>query len=152
MVWPAGEAAFLTGAASGMGLGTARALVGAGARVALADIDAARLEEVASDLRAQGGTVSVVPLDVTDPDAWAAGADHAERELGPISILAQFAGVSGGAPIDSLRLDVWRWVHRINVEAQFMVCRLSCRDSRRTASGRTSSTRRRWQASCRCST
>lgn len=120
MVWPEGEAAFVTGAASGMGLGTARALVAAGAKVALADIDAARLEEVASELRQRGGTVSTVPLDVTDAEAWAAAADRAEQELGPISILAQFAGVSGAAPIDSLKLEVWRWVHRINVEAQFI--------------------------------
>lgn len=120
MVWPAGEAAFVTGAASGMGLGTARALVAAGAKVALADIDATRLAEVADELRARGGMVSVVPLDVTDPEAWAAGADRAEEELGPISILAQFAGVSGSAPIADLTLQVWRWVHRINVEAQFI--------------------------------
>lgn len=120
MVWPSGEAAFVTGAASGIGLGTARALVAAGAKVALADIDGVRLDEVAAELRAQGGTVATVPLDVTDADAWAAAADKAENELGPISILCQFAGVSGAAPIDKLTLQVWRWVYSINIEAQFI--------------------------------
>ena len=47
MNWPAGEAAFVTGAASGIGLGIARALVAAGAKVALADIDGRRLAGVA---------------------------------------------------------------------------------------------------------
>lgn len=120
MSWPAGETAFVTGAASGMGLGTARALIAAGAKVALADIDAARLEEVAAELRGRGGEVTTVPLDVTDAQAWADGVDRAESELGPISILAQFAGVSGAAPIDELSLDIWRWVYSINIEAQFI--------------------------------
>lgn len=119
--WPAGAAAFVTGAASGMGLGTARALVAAGAKVALADIDAARLEDVAAELRAAGGTVVAVPLDVTDADAWKASADAAEAELGPISILAQFAGVSGSmTSVETVPLRTWRWVMQINLEAIFL--------------------------------
>ena len=119
MSWPAGEAAFVTGAASGIGLGIARALVAAGAKVALADIDGARLKDAARELTEAGGTVTTVELDVSDIDQWVAAADRAEEALGPISILCNNAGVNGGGPIDETPLEVWRWVFRINTEAQF---------------------------------
>ncbi|MEV6060973.1 SDR family oxidoreductase [Nocardia asteroides] len=120
MNWPAGEAAFVTGAASGIGLGIARAFVAAGAKVALADIDGARLAEIVTELTTAGGTVAAVELDVSDPDQWEAAADSAEQALGPISILCNNAGVSGAGPIDQIPLEVWRWVHRINIDAQFI--------------------------------
>lgn len=120
MSWPSGEAAFVTGAASGIGLGIARALVAGGAKVALADLDRARLAEVADELVEAGGEVAVVVLDVGDPDAWAVAADQAEEILGPISILCNNAGVSGGGPLDQTPLKVWRWVHQVNLDAQFL--------------------------------
>ncbi|MCV7232964.1 SDR family NAD(P)-dependent oxidoreductase [Mycobacterium branderi] len=118
--WPAGQAAFVTGAASGIGLGIARALVAAGAKVALADIDGARLADVAKELTDAGGTVLGVQLDVSDADQWSAAADQAEKALGPISILCNNAGVNGGGLIDETPLEVWRWVFKINTEAQFI--------------------------------
>jgi NAD(P)-dependent dehydrogenase (short-subunit alcohol dehydrogenase family) len=118
--WPAGQAAFVTGAASGIGLGIARALIAAGAKVALADIDATRLAEVKEELSKAGGTVIAVPLDVSDADQWKAAADRAEEVLGPISILCNNAGANGGGELDQTPLEVWRWVYKINVEGQFI--------------------------------
>lgn len=120
MVWPAGEAAFVTGAASGIGLGIARALVAAGARVALADIDGERLGDVAEELVGAGGDVTTVELDVSDAGRWEAAADSAEETLGPISILCNNAGVNGGGTIDETPLKVWRWVQQVNIDAQFI--------------------------------
>lgn len=118
--WPAEKAAFVTGAASGLGLGISRALVAAGAKVALADIDADRLARVAKEITDAGGTVFAVPLDVSDADQWATAADRAEGELGPISILCNVAGVAGMGVIGETTLDSWRWVFKINTEAQFV--------------------------------
>ncbi|OMC42622.1 short-chain dehydrogenase [Mycolicibacterium fortuitum] len=98
----------------------ARAFVAAGMKVALADIDAPRLAKVEKELSEAGGTVVAVTLDVTDPDQWAAAADRAEQVLGPISILCNNAGANGGGALDQTPLDVWRWVHRINAEGQFI--------------------------------
>lgn len=119
-VWPAGHAAFVTGAASGIGLGIARALVAAGAKVALADIDEARLTQAARELADAGGTVVAVPLDVSDADQWPAAVDRAEDALGAISILCNNAGVNGGGPLEQTPFEVWRWIHKINIDAQFL--------------------------------
>lgn len=119
MNWPAGEAAFVTGGASGIGLGIARALVAAGAKVAIADLDAERLEAVAAELRDAGGTVVAVPLDVSDADAWEA-AERAESAIGPISILCNVAGVNGGGTIEETPYQIWRWVMGVNIDAQFL--------------------------------
>ncbi|WP_265444406.1 SDR family NAD(P)-dependent oxidoreductase [Flexivirga meconopsidis] len=120
MTWPAGEAAFVTGAASGIGLGIARALVAQGAKVALADVDAERLAAVERELTAAGGTVTTVRLDVGDADGWTAAADAAEQAIGPISILVNNAGVNGGGAIEQTPLKSWRWVFAVNVEGQFL--------------------------------
>lgn len=120
MDWPAGEAAFVTGGASGIGLGIARALVAAGAKVAIADLDAERLEAVAAELGDAGGTVVAVPLDVSDADAWEAAAERAESALGPVSILCNVAGVNGGGTIEETPYQVWRWVMGVNIDAQFL--------------------------------
>lgn len=118
--WPAGEVAFVTGAASGIGLGVARAFVAAGAKVALVDIDAERLEGIAREMTDAGATVMAVPLDVTDADAWVAAADNVEATLGPVSIVSNNAGVSGVGPVTQTRLETWRWLFKINAESQFL--------------------------------
>ncbi|WEV29579.1 SDR family NAD(P)-dependent oxidoreductase [Streptomyces sp. 71268] len=120
MDWPAGEAAFVTGGASGIGLGVARALVAAGAKVALSDVDEGRLAEAAKELTDAGGTVTAVRLDVSDEKSWATAADRAEEALGPISILCNVAGVNGGGPIEETPLEIWRWVLAVNIDGQFL--------------------------------
>lgn len=118
-VWPAGKAAFVTGAASGIGLGIARALVAAGAKVAMSDIDADQLAAAAKELTDAGGTVVAVPFDVSDLEGWPAIADQAEAAIGPISILCNNAGVNGGGAVDATPIDIWRWVFGVNVDAAF---------------------------------
>ncbi len=86
--WPRGEVAFVTGAASGIGLGIARALVRAGARVALADIDDARLDAAAEEPRNAGGVVTTVRFDVSGPEGWEAarsrGGGRARSGVDPV--------------------------------------------------------------------
>ncbi|QLJ04013.1 SDR family oxidoreductase [Streptomyces sp. NEAU-sy36] len=120
MNWPAGEAAFVTGAASGIGLGISRALVAAGAKVALADIDGERLADAARELTDAGGTVTTVKIDVSDADSWQTAADSAEAAIGPISILVNNAGVNGGGTVEQTPLKVWRWVQSINTDGPYL--------------------------------
>ncbi|WP_210604532.1 SDR family NAD(P)-dependent oxidoreductase [Brevibacterium oceani] len=117
--WPQGEAALVTGAASGIGLGVARALVAAGVKVALVDVNEDALKKAEQTLTAAGGEVFALPFDISDVDEWEAAADRAEEALGPISILCNIAGVNGGGTTEATPLKVWRWVYGVNVDAQF---------------------------------
>lgn len=109
-----GKTAFVTGGASGIGLGIAKALLGAGMNVVIADIrddhlDAARTEMGSPD------RVLALKLDVTDRAAYAAAADAAEARFGKIHILCNNAGVAVVGPTDLATFDDWDWVMGVNV-------------------------------------
>ena len=109
-----GKTAFVTGGASGIGLGMARALAEAGAKVAIADV---REDHIASAIRqlSGDGEFHFIRLDVTDRQGFAAAADEAEAKLGPVSILCNNAGVGvlGGAKTS--RFADWDWTLSVNI-------------------------------------
>ena len=88
------KVAFITGAASGIGLGIARTLAQARMQVVMTDVRAAVLARAAAALAAEGARVLAIPLDVTNRAAWIAAADRAERECGTVSLLCSNAGVN----------------------------------------------------------
>jgi NADP-dependent 3-hydroxy acid dehydrogenase YdfG len=90
-----GKVVAITGGARGIGKATATALVRKGCRVAIGDLDLALAEETAAGLG--GGTVAL-PLDVTDRGSFAAFLDAAERELGPVDVLVNNAGIMPVTP------------------------------------------------------
>ncbi|HEY9090206.1 SDR family oxidoreductase [Parasphingorhabdus sp.] len=110
----AGRTAFITGGANGIGLGIARSLAGAGARLALVDLDADALSRVKEELIAVTEVFTAV-LDVRDRAAYARIADEAEAQVGPVSILVNNAGVSGGALAAKLTYELWDWGIGINL-------------------------------------
>ena len=119
----AGKTALVTGGASGLGLATARALAGKGARLILADIDGAGAEAAAESLRAAGAEAIGLQLDVTDEASWA-DAGAAAQAFGPVRILFSNAGVGGGSgPFEDYDTDVWRWNYAVNAHAHLYACR-----------------------------
>jgi NAD(P)-dependent dehydrogenase (short-subunit alcohol dehydrogenase family) len=80
----------ITGAARGIGRATAEALLAAGARVAIGDLDVALAEATAAEL---GRGCRAYPLDVTDPVGFAAFLDAVEADLGPLDVLVGNAGI-----------------------------------------------------------
>jgi NAD(P)-dependent dehydrogenase (short-subunit alcohol dehydrogenase family) len=107
--------AFITGGANGIGLGIARALARAGAKLALVDLEAEALERAKAEL-GQVTEVFTAVLDVRDRSAYAQVADDAEAKLGPVSILVNNAGVAGGAPANRLTYELWDWGMGINLD------------------------------------
>ena len=104
----AGLTAFITGAASGMGRATAEVFAAAGAHVALADIAAESVREVADDLTHRGFSAEAWTLDVGDPAAIEAVIAGAAQRFGGIDIVINNAGVSGFAAIDAANYEaVW---------------------------------------------
>ena len=105
-----GKVVAITGGARGIGKATATALVRKGCRVAIGDLDLALAEQTAAGLG--GGTVAL-PLDVTDRASFAAFLDEAERQLGPLDVVINNAGIMPVTPFveeteDSIRrqLDI----------------------------------------------
>jgi NAD(P)-dependent dehydrogenase (short-subunit alcohol dehydrogenase family) len=111
----ANRTAFITGGANGIGLGIARALARAGAKLALVDLDAEALDRAKAELGAVTAVFTAV-LDVRDREAYARVADEAEAAVGPVSILINNAGVAGGAPANRLTYALWDWGMGINLD------------------------------------
>jgi NAD(P)-dependent dehydrogenase (short-subunit alcohol dehydrogenase family) len=109
-----GRTAFITGGANGIGLGIARAFAGAGAKVALVDLDEKALERARDELE-KVTEVETAVLDVRDRDAFARVADEVESSLGPVSLLFNNAGVAGGAPAGRMTYELWDWGIGINL-------------------------------------
>jgi NADP-dependent 3-hydroxy acid dehydrogenase YdfG len=86
----AGKVVAITGAARGIGKATATALTRKGARVAVGDLDRELAQQTAAEL---GGGAVALQLDVTDRDSFSSFLDRAERELGPIDVLINNAGI-----------------------------------------------------------
>ena len=109
-----GKTAFITGGARGIGLGIARAFAGAGAKLALADIDQSSLAAAKSEL-SELTTVETFMLDVRDRSAYASVGDEVESRLGPVSILCNNAGVGGEPQVTRLTYEFWDWIIGINL-------------------------------------
>ena len=102
-----GRLALLTGSSKGIGFALARALAEAGAEIVLNARDAGRLEHGRAALAAEGHRVHAVAFDVTDPAAVAAGVDRIEREIGPLAILVNNAGMQHRTPLEDFPHDAW---------------------------------------------
>lgn len=109
-----GRTAFITGGANGIGLGIARSLADAGAKLALADLDTEALDRAKTELQAVTA-VETFKLDVRDRDAYASVADAVEGQLGPVSLLFNNAGVAGAVPAGKLTYAHWDWSIGINL-------------------------------------
>jgi len=97
----------VTGASSGIGRAIAMEFGRRGARLALVSRNRPALDEVATSIKAQGGSAVVIPSDVTAPGAVEQMAKDAIRELGGIDILVNNAGVGMQSPIvDASAADV----------------------------------------------
>jgi NAD(P)-dependent dehydrogenase (short-subunit alcohol dehydrogenase family) len=110
------KAAFVTGAANGIGRGIAASLASAGARIAIADIDPDALEATRAAFEAAGATVFAVPLDVSDLAAVETAADEIESRLGAVQVLVNNAGITlGPIPVTDIDEKMWQWIFGVNL-------------------------------------
>lgn len=112
-----GRVAVITGASSGIGEQTARALAARGATVALLARRADRLDAIAKDIRNAGGKATAHAVDVTDSAALAAVAAAIKAELGTAGIVFNNAGIMLPTPISQRREDQWRSQVDLNISA-----------------------------------
>jgi NAD(P)-dependent dehydrogenase (short-subunit alcohol dehydrogenase family) len=120
-----GRIALVTGAAQGIGRSIALALAANGARVAVNDIKPG--ERTCEEIRERGGEARFFPADVSDVEAVNAMVAAVERDLGPIDVLVNNAGVNVGkdrVPTHEFKDSDWHRIIRVDLDGVFYCSRV----------------------------
>jgi NADP-dependent 3-hydroxy acid dehydrogenase YdfG len=112
----ANTVALVTGASSGIGAATAKALAAEGAAVALLARRADRLAELKAEIESAGGTALPVPADVTDAEQVAAAVRRTVADLGRLDILVNNAGQMQSGPAAEALLQDWDAMVSVNIQ------------------------------------
>jgi NADP-dependent 3-hydroxy acid dehydrogenase YdfG len=119
----ANTTALVTGASSGIGAATAKALSAQGAVVALLARRADRLTELKTEIESAGGTALIVPADVTDAEQVKAAIQRTIAELGRLDTLVNNAGLMRTGPAAEASLGDWDAMLTVNVQGVLYVTR-----------------------------
>jgi len=132
-----GRVALVTGGGRSIGRAICLALARAGAHVAVnhrAGGDEAR--QVVREIQALGGTAIAVCADVANPGEIEDMATSVRKELGPIGILVNNAGIARALPLDAIRLATWDATMAVNMRAPFLLCSAVLPEMRKVRWGR----------------
>ena len=111
-----GTVALITGASSGIGEATARALAAQGAKVAVAARRLERLERLASEIGGDGHTALAIQSDITDQEQAIAAVDRTVDELGRLDIVVNNAGQMLLGPIEEAPTEEWDRMIDLNLK------------------------------------
>jgi 3-hydroxybutyrate dehydrogenase len=131
-----GKIAIVTGAASGIGRQIALRFAREGAKVAVADLDVGRAQEVVGEIELSGGVATAVAMDVANEAQVEAGVEIAAR-LGGVDILVSNAGIQHIAPLAELALADWRKMLAVHLDGAFLTTRACLRHMIRQGRGGT---------------
>ena len=131
----AGRRAFITGAARGIGLATARRFCEEGASVALADVQEDTVASAAASLREEGSEASAYVVDVTDERSVREGMARAAEELGGLDTIVANAGIFTLDPISQVTLDDFERTIRVNLTGTFLTLKYGVDHLRRAGGG-----------------
>lgn len=127
-----GRRALITGGASGLGLGTARALRDVGAVVAIADLPGALARLSADD----AADFAAIPMDVTDDASVATGVRSAAERLGGLDTLVNSAGVFQFRGLEGISTAEWDRIIDVNAKGTFLTMREAMPHLRTSGRGR----------------
>jgi rhamnulose-1-phosphate aldolase/alcohol dehydrogenase len=133
----AGQIAYITGAAGGIGIATARRLLDDGATVFLADIDEARLTRARDQLIKEfgGDRVRAGRVDVTDERSVIDSFSSLIAEFGGVDILVSNAGIASSAPFEDISTELWDRNSNIMSRGYFLVSREAFRIMKKQGNG-----------------
>lgn len=114
--------ALVTGAGSGLGRATSVRLAAGGSRVACLDIDEARADATADQIRAAGGAALAVRCDVTSPGQISDGIRETVAWGGGLDVAVNAAGVGSIGRTAEVAIEEWQRVLEINLTGTFLVC------------------------------
>jgi NAD(P)-dependent dehydrogenase (short-subunit alcohol dehydrogenase family) len=127
--------AVVTGAARGIGRGTALSLARAGAQVVAGARDLESLTPLVDEIDSEGGRATGVACDVTDPEQ-VEGLFYESADLGGVSILVCAAGILTKGPFAEISLDDWHRTIEVNLTGTFLCCRAAFAQMKQGAGGR----------------
>jgi len=122
-----GKIAVLTGRGSGIGAAICRAFAEEGAAVAITDIRLQAAQEIAAEIARCNGRVGTWAFDVSDRSAVEQAADQIEKQLGPIDVWVNNAGISRIVPFLECSEELWEQTLRINLKGAFIGCQAAIR-------------------------
>jgi len=126
-----GRVALVTGASSGIGRATARALAAGGMRVAVAARRRERLEELAGELEAAGAECLMLPVDLRSEPEILAMFGELRRRWDGVDVLINNAGLGRAAPLISGDTEMWREMLEVNLLALCICTREAVQDMKR---------------------
>jgi gluconate 5-dehydrogenase len=132
----AGQVALVTGASRGLGAAMAEALAEAGATVVINGRDKAVLDARAHALRERGLLIDTEAFDVADERAARAGVDAVSLRHGRLDILIANAGTHHARPLGEWRMEDWRRVMNVNLDAAFVLAQQAAIPMMRQRHGR----------------
>lgn len=136
MAMLSGKVAFVTGAASGIGAGTARRFAEEGALLALADVQQEAGEQLRDELVAAGARAIYLTCDVSEPASVERAIAAAVAEFGRLDIVFANAGINGvWAPIDELRPEEWDRTQAINLKGTYLTVHYAVPHLKRAGGG-----------------
>jgi NAD(P)-dependent dehydrogenase (short-subunit alcohol dehydrogenase family) len=130
------KVAFITGAASGIGAGTARRFAEEGARVVIADVMAEEGERVCGEITKAGGQALYVECDVSDAASVEQAIATTIKQFKKLDIVFANAGVNGvWAPVEELQPDEWERTLDINLKGTFLTVHFAVPHLKRNGAG-----------------
>ena len=131
-----GKVAIVTGAARGIGAATAKRLAEEGARVTVADLDAAGAEKTAAEISTGGKEAAGVPVDVADPAQVQNMVDRTLARFGRLDILVNNAGILRDNLLFKMSDDDWDRVLAVHLRGAFLCARAAQKPMVEQKSGR----------------
>ena len=120
--------AVVTGGASGIGAAICRYLARDGADIAIWDLNEEAMASVAEEVRALGRKALCCRVDVSDRAVVTAAANEVRKELGPVSILVNSAGIHATGPFMEMTDEAWDRVMTINLKGTFICTQVVAAD------------------------
>ena len=134
-----GKVAIVTGGASGIGAATCRLFAKEGAKgVVIADINEEFGEEVADQIRKQGGDAFYIFLDVSDEQQWIDTVTTTVERYGRLDVTVNNAGMStweSRKNVEDTTLEIWNRMHAVNVTGVFLGTKYSIPEMRKVGGG-----------------
>jgi len=118
-----GRRAVVTGGGRGIGAAVARSLAGAGARILVVARSSSETEQVAADIRREGGLADAAVCDAAEESAVRQMGDEARTRMGGVDILVLSAGIAASAPLRAITTADWDRMMNVNARSVFLGAR-----------------------------